>query len=279
MVVKFQNFLGNNMESFVLFALQVVLAIVVFVIGQKVIKWIRSLVRKSLDKSAADAGVVQFIDSLLKATLQVLLVVGIAMNFGLEPASVAALLASAGVAVGLALQGSLSNLAGGVLILLLKPFVVGDYIIEDTNKNEGVVTEIEIFYTKLKTVDNKVIVVPNGTLANNSITNITGQEFRRLDIIVGIAYEANLKLAKDVLSQLIDGTEAVLKDRDIMVVVDELGDSSVNIACKMWVKTEDYWAARWAMLEEIKLSFDENDIEIPYNKMEVHVAEKTLANS
>ncbi len=278
MVVKFQTFLDNNMESFLLFALQVVLAIVVFVIGQKVIKWIRSLVKKSLDKSAADAGVVQFIDSLLKATLQVLLVVGIAMNFGLEPASVAALLASAGVAVGLALQGSLSNLAGGVLILLLKPFVVGDYIIEDTNKNEGVVTEIEIFYTKLKTVDNKVIVVPNGTLANNSITNITGQEFRRLDIIVGIAYEANLKLAKDVLSKIIEGTEAVLKDRDVMVVVDELGDSSVNIACKMWVKTEDYWVTRWAMLEEIKLSFDENDIEIPYNKMEVQINEQIVKN-
>ncbi|MFI3172017.1 MAG: mechanosensitive ion channel [Eubacteriales bacterium] len=271
MIENFISYLESNMSTFILFGLQVVLAIVTFVIGSKLILWMRGVVRRSLEKAEADAGLIQFIDSSLNAIAYVFLVVIIAVKFGLEPASVAALFASVGVAIGLALQGCLSNIAGGIIILFTKPFVVGDYILEDTNKNEGVVKEIQIFHTKLQTVDNKIIIIPNGSLANNSLTNITNQEFRRLDFIIGISYEADLKKAKEILMRIIQSNEDVDHERDVFVIVDELAESSVNLGCKMWVRTEQYWAIRWAMFEEIKLSFDTEGIEIPYNKMEVRI--------
>ncbi len=271
MTLQLQNWIEANMSDITGFCLKVVLAIVVFIVGVKLIKWLLNVTKTWLEKASVDTGVQQFALSLLKCTLYILLLLSIGVQFGLESASVAALLASGGVAVGLALQGSLSNLAGGVLILLLKPFVVGDYILEDTNKNEGVVTEIQIFYTKLQSVDNKVVVIPNGTLANASLTNITGEDYRRLDLSIGISYDADLKKAKEILMNIVMSKEQICKDRDIMVMVEELADSAVMIGCRSWVKTEDYWKLRWAMLEEIKLTFDAEGIEIPYNQMQVHL--------
>ncbi len=268
---ELMKLIETNLPQIISFGLNVVFAFVAFFIGKYIIKWIRKFVKKGLERSNADAGAIQFIDSFLKATLFMLLLVIIAAQFGLQPTSIAALLASAGVAIGLALQGSLSNLAGGVLILLLKPFVVGDYIIEDNNKNEGTVHEIQIFYTKLKTVDNKIIILPNGSLANNSLTNMTNQEHRRLDLKIDIAYDADLKKAKEVLMSLIMDNDKILKDHDIFVVIEELAESSVVIGCKTWVKTEDYWQVKWDMLEIIKLTFDEEGIEIPYNHMTVEI--------
>ena len=194
----------------------------------------------------------------------------IVTSLGVEPASIAALLASGGVAIGLALQGSLSNFAGGVLILLLKPFVVGDYIIEDTNKNEGTVKEIQIFYTKLATVDNKTIVIPNGTLANTSLTNVTAKDERRLDLTVGISYEADLKAAKETIEKILREDESVLQTEELIVYVDSLADSAVMIGSRCWVKTNEYWPARWRILEKIKLTLDENEIVIPYPQLVVH---------
>lgn len=266
-----QNYINANISELTSFALKVVLAILVFVVGVKLIKWLLKVTATWLEKANVDKGVQQFAHSVLKCILYLLLIISIGVQFGLESASIAALLASGGVAVGLALQGSLSNLAGGVLILILKPFVIGDYILEDTNKNEGVVIEIQIFYTKLQSVDNKIVVIPNGTLANASLTNITGEEYRRLDLSVGISYDADLKLAKQTLYDLVTNKEEVCKDRDILVMVEDLADSAVMIGCRSWVKTEDYWKVRWAMLEEIKLTFDEKGIEIPYNQMQVHL--------
>lgn len=271
---QLSGYVDVNVSDVTVFGLKVVLAIVVFIVGTKVIKWILKLMNAWFEKTNADTGVQQFLTSLIKCLLYILLILSIAGQFGLESTSVAALLASGGVAIGLALQGSLSNLAGGVLILLLKPFVVGDYILEDTNKNEGVVTEIQIFYTKLQSVDNKIVVIPNGTLANASLTNITGEEFRRLDLKIGISYDADLKKAKQILWDMMQGKEAFCKDRDLLVMVEELADSAVIIGCRGWVRTENYWTLRWAMLEEIKLTFDEEGIEIPYNQMQVHL--KTL---
>ncbi|MFI3209105.1 MAG: mechanosensitive ion channel, partial [Eubacteriales bacterium] len=175
-------FLDVNLSLFVAFGIKVLLALVVFFVGRKVISWIGKIARRWLVKFDVDKGIQQFACSCLNVVLYFVLLTSIAAEFGLETTSIAALFASAGVAVGLALQGSLSNFAGGILILLLKPFVVGDYILEDTSKNEGVVIEIQLFYTKLQSVDNKVIVIPNGTLANASLTNITGEESRRLDL-------------------------------------------------------------------------------------------------
>ncbi|MDE5587885.1 MAG: mechanosensitive ion channel, partial [Acetatifactor sp.] len=229
--------------------------------------WIRD---RSMIRAGAETGVIQFVDSFIKAALYVLLVLMIASSFGVEAASIVALLGSAGVAIGLAIQGSLSNLAGGVLILLLKPFRVGDYIQESATGYEGTVKEIQIFYTKLLTPDNKAVILPNGQLANNSIVNAS-QEDRRMDIVVGVSYKADLKRAKEVLEAVLREDEAVLKNKDILVFVSELGSSSVNIGVRCWFSKEDFWPGKWRVTENCKLALDAAGIEIPFNQLDVHV--------
>ncbi len=271
-VGRFTAYLQEHIPDLVSFGIRVLLAILFFCLGRIVIGWIRRLVKHSLSRSKADKGVEQFVDSLLKFGLYFLLIFSISTKFGVDTASVAALIASGGVALGLALQGSLSNFAGGVLILLLKPFEVGDYIVEDTNHNEGTVKEIQIFYTKLSTIDNKTIVIPNGILTNNSITNMTAQPERRLNIKIGITYEADLKKAKAVIEKLLYDDECVMKDKEIAVFVDELSDSAVVIGARGWVNNEEFWPTQWRLLEEIKLSFDEERIEIAYPQISVHMS-------
>ena len=195
----------------------------------------------------------------------------IATNFGVESSSVAALIASAGVAIGLAVQGSLSNFAGGILILVLKPFTVGDYIIVTQENIEGTVKEIQIFYTKLATIDNQTVVVPNSILTNNSLTNVTARPERKLDLKVGISYEADLRKAKQIVEEKLRDDPSVIQDEEKRVFVDSLGDSAVVIGLRAWVKTDEYWTTRWRILEEIKLTFDEEGIEIPYNQLTVHM--------
>ena len=269
-VGQLQKYVNDHIPDLIAFGMKILFSIIFFLIGMKIINILRKMVRKSLERSNADAGVKQFVDSFLKAGLYALLLIMIVTSLGVEPASIAALLASGGVAIGLALQGSLSNFAGGVLILLLKPFVVGDYIIEDTNKNEGTVKEIQIFYTKLATVDNKTIVIPNGTLANTSLTNVTAKDERRLDLTVGISYEADLKAAKETIEKILREDESVLQTEELIVYVDSLADSAVMIGSRCWVKTNEYWPARWRILEKIKLTLDENEIVIPYPQLVVH---------
>ncbi len=273
-VNQLTEYIKENIPAMLGFGMKVILALVFFILGRIIIKWIRRIVRRSLERSKADKGVEQFVDSLLKFILYFLLLFSIATKFGVDTASAAALIASGGVALGLALQGSLSNFAGGVLILLLKPFEVGDYIIEDTNKNEGTVKEIQIFYTKLCTIDNKTIVIPNGILTNNSLTNATAGDERRLDLKIDISYDADLKKAKALIERILLEDEAVLKDEEINVFVDCLGESSVVIGARAWTKNETFWPARWRILEKIKEQFDENRIEIPYRQLMVHMAEK-----
>ena len=270
---QFTAYLQENIPNIIGFGVKVLFAILFFLVGRAVIKWIRKIVRHSMERSNADVGVRQFVDSVLKVVLYFILLFSIATKFGVDAASVAALIASGGVAIGLALQGSLSNFAGGVLILLLKPFEVGDYIIEDTNKNEGTVKEIQIFYTKLSTIDNKTIVIPNGILTNNSLTNATAKDERRLDLKVDIAYEASIKEAKAVIETILKNDEAVLQDEDINVFVDALCESSVVLGARAWTKNEDFWSAKWRILEEIKEQLDEHHISIPYQQLMVHMAE------
>ena len=270
-VGKLAQYVNDKIPELLDLAVGVILALVTFAVGAKLIGWIRKLVKKSLQRSNIDKGVETFADSMLKFGLYAILVFSIGKNFGLDTTSVAAAFASAGVAIGLALQGSLSNFAGGVMILILKPFVVGDYIIEDTNKCEGTVKEIQIFYTKLSTVDNKTIIIPNGTLVNNSLTNVTAQDKRRVDLKVGISYDADLKKAKDLIENLVKIDQDVLKDEEVVVFVDDLGASSVVLGARVWVRTNDYWTVRWRLLENIKLTLDENGIEIPFNQLTVHM--------
>lgn len=270
---QFTAYLQENIPNIIEFGVKVLFAILFFLVGRAVIKWIRKIVRHSMERSNADVGVRQFVDSVLKVVLYFILLFSIATKFGVDAASVAALIASGGVAIGLALQGSLSNFAGGVLILLLKPFEVGDYIIEDTNKNEGTVKEIQIFYTKLSTIDNKTIVIPNGILTNNSLTNATAKDERRLDLKVDISYEASIKEAKAVIETILKNDEAVLQDEDINVFVDAIGESSVVLGARAWTKNEDFWSAKWRILEEIKEQLDAHHISIPYQQLMVHMAE------
>ena len=265
------DWLKGLLPWFLNFGFQILLAVVAYAVGARIIKLVRSMVRRWMERADADIGVKQFIDSLVKYFLYFILVVIILTFFGVTTASVVAVLGSAGLALGLAVQGTLSNFAGGVLILLLKPFHVGDYIIEDTHGNEGTVTEITIFYTKLSTGDNKIIVIPNGSLANSSLTNVTHSKKRRMDLEVGISYDSDLKKAKDILYRLADEERDRLKSEEILVFVSELAASEVKIGLRFWVKTEDYWNVRWRLLESIKLSLDEAEIEIPYQKLDVQV--------
>ena len=269
----FIQYLQDHIPNLISFAIEIVLALIFFFLGRIMIKWIRKLVRKMLEKSNVDKGVETFVDSLLKFMLYGILLFTIATKFGFDTASVAALIASAGVAVGLAVQGSLSNFAGGILILLLKPFVVGDYIIEDNHGDEGTVKEIQLFYTKLLTVDNRTVVIPNGMLTNNSLTNVTHMDERKLELKVSISYESDLLKAKAVLADLIQKESRIMQDKEHRIFVDELGDDGVILGMRCWVSTEDYWNVRWDMLEEIKLTFDRESIVIPYRQMNVRIQE------
>ena len=274
-VNQLTQYVQDSIPGLITFGLKVLAALVAFFIGRLVVRGIREIVRRSFERSGADKGVEQFVDSLLKYGLYALLVFSLISSLGFDTTSVAAVLASGGVAIGLALQGSLSNFAGGVLILLLKPFVVGDYIIEDTNGKEGTVKEIQIFYTKLSTIDNKTIVIPNGMLTNNSITNATAKDERQLDLRVGISYDADIRQAKSVIENLLIKDECIIKNEQINVFVHELADNAVVLGIRAWVKNEEYWETRWRLLEEIKLLLDENGIEIPYPQMTVHMQKNT----
>lgn len=253
------------------FAFQVLIAFIIYAIGSKLIKVVVKMVGRSMEKAGTDQGVRQFVIPLVKYSLYIVLVFIIMGLFGIATTSAVAVLGSAGVALGLALQGSLSNFAGGVLILLLKPFRVGDYIVEDSHKNEGTVSEISIFYTKLLTVDNKVIVIPNGSLSNSSLTNASHMDRRRVDIMVGIAYEADIKTAKRVLFEVAQQDLARLPEEDAVVFVNNLGDSAVEMGIRIWVSAEDYWPAKWRLMENVKYALDAVGIPIPYQQIDVQI--------
>ncbi len=265
-----ERFLQSLPEKALNLGIRVLLAAIVLFVGLQVIRLVRRLVEKSLARTNADKGVAQFLDSLIRIGLTGLLVLMIATSFGLDAASVVAMLGSIGVAFALALQGSLANCAGGVLILLLKPFVVGDYIIEDAGGREGTVIEIQLFYTKLRTAEDVIITLPNGALANNSIVNYSTTSTRRLDVSVGIAYEADLQKAKMKLTEMLAKDEKLLHDREYAVFVRELADSAVILNIRCWFKNEDYWDGRARLLENSKYVLEENGISIPYPQLEIH---------
>ena len=267
-----EKFLSTLPEKALNLGVRVLIAAVLFFIGVKVIKFIRKITKKSLERANVEVGVVQFLDALIKILLYIVLIIMIAGNFGFDAASIVALLGSAGVTIGLALQGSLSNLAGGVLILLLKPFRVGDYIIESGHGNEGFVKEIGIFYTKLMTGDNKVVVLPNGGLANASITNASESKTRRVDLMVGISYNNDIETAKNAIREVIAEDSDVLQGEPVSVFVDSLGDSSVNIGMRFYCENPKYWDVRLRVRENVKTALDNAGIEIPYPQVTVHSA-------
>lgn len=266
-----KKYLYSLLPDLTAFLSTIILAVVVYFIGTRIIKFLMKTYDRWADHREVDEGVRQFLHSLFKAALYLLLVFVILTLFGVTTASVVAVLGSAGLTLGLALQGSLSNFAGGVIILIMKPFKVGDYIIEDTNKNEGTVEEISLFYTRLATRDNQQVLIPNGVLANSSMTNVTSTDKRRIDLLIGVSYEADIRRTKEVLQRVIFGEPACLLEEETRVFVSELADSCVTMGIRIWVKTEDYWDARWRLTENIKYALDENGIEIPYPQMDVHL--------
>lgn len=272
---QLKSYINGHIPDLISFGMKVILAVFAFYVGSKLIKWFLKLARGSMEKAGVDKGVAQFVCSLGRFLLYMLLIFNIATYFGVKESSVAALLGTAGVTIGLALQGGLENLAGGMMLLLFKPFQVGDYIIQDqSGGTEGTVYKIEMFYTTLITIDNKHVIIPNGKLSNSTIINVTARALRKLEIKVGISYDSDIHKAKKILEKLLKEDPGTKSDKEMVVFVDELADSAVIMGLRVWVPTEKYWDIKWRLNEKIKESFDTGGISIPYPQMDVHVVEK-----
>ena len=251
------------------YLLRIALVFVIFFVGRKLIKKIVNLCDQALKRHGMEVTVRRFFCNVINALGYICMLGILLQTVGLTAISLTALVASAGVAVGLALQGSLSNFAGGVLILLMKPFVIGDYIVQ--GNTEGTVKEIGLVYTELITADNRLIVIPNGTLIDSSIVNVTATGKRRLELSVGIGYKSDLKKAKEVLIRLGENDPARDPENPVNVFVSELAESSVNLGVHVWVSSSEYWNAKWRLTENIKMAFDEEGIEIPFKQVEISV--------
>lgn len=256
------------------------ICVLIIVIGFKVVGFIRKMLKKAFERHSMDPSVSSFLVSFVDIGLKIIIFLWCIGILGVEMSSVIAILGSASIAIGLAVQGSLSNIAGGVLILLLKPFQVGDYIIEDNKKNEGTVMAIDIFYTRLHTVDNKTVVIPNGILANSSLTNVTRQDKRRIDIFLGISYDESIARVKALLAEIIAREENILNDEEseVIIFVNDFEDSTVSIGIRAWAPMDLYWKTRWSLLEHIKEEFDRENISFPYNQLDVRVVANNEKN-
>ncbi|MDY3766680.1 MAG: mechanosensitive ion channel [Lachnospiraceae bacterium] len=270
------TYLQGNSSHILLFGLRVLFAIAVFLVGRKVIHFLSKSVDRFFGRTIKEENEHHFMFSLSKAGMYIVLAGILGGILGIPSTSFAALIASIGVGVSLALKESMSNLAGGMILLMTKPFIAGEYIREDGHGNEGTVEKIGLFYTTLITPDNQVIHLPNGILANSGIINVSGQKERELRCTVGISYESDLKKAKALIMGILDREELVLDDRQKQVFVDELGESAVVIGWRAWVSTENYWKAKWNITEQIKLAFDEENIEIPFSQLDVRIRKEEL---
>lgn len=267
----FVEYLKTHIDTFIAFGFRILFAILMIIVGKIIIKFLLKICDRFFDRAGTEISVRKFLNSFIKAILYIVLILVVCAQVGIETTSFIAVMGSAGLALGLSLQGSLSNFAGGILILLLKPFVVGDYIIDGGSGKEGKVSRIDLFYTHLITPDNKMVVIPNGTLANSNLTNLTTFDKRRVDIMVGISYSSDIKKAKELLEEIADKCRYVLKEEKVEVFVNSLDSSQVTLGIRVWTKTTDYWDALFQLNETIKYTFDENDIEIPFDQLEVHV--------
>jgi len=248
---------------------KVLLTLLTLIIGLWIIKRIVGSLQSNLAKREVDPTLSRFMSSMANIALKVMLIISVASMVGIETTSFVAVLGASGLAIGLALQGSLANFAGGVLVLFFKPYRVGDFI--EAQGVTGTVKAIEIFNTILTTPDNRVIIVPNAMLSNGIITNFSAEKTRRLDFVFGIAYSDDIKLAKTVLSALTQEDARILKDPEPLIVVGSLGDNSVNFTVRVWVNAADYWGVHFDMVENVKLRFDEAGLSIPFPQRDVHL--------
>lgn len=261
--------LGSISDLAVKYGLKLLLALITLVIGLWIIKMILNAIGRNMEKRDVDATVRQFLRSLLSALLKIMLIIAVISMVGVEMTSFVAILAAAGFAIGMALSGTLQNFAGGVILIIFKPFKAGDFI--DAQGYMGTVKEIQIFNTILKTPDNKTIIIPNGGLSTGSMTNFSTEPQRRVDFTFGIGYSDDIDKAKSVISRLIDADSRILKDPAPFVAVSELADSSVNLVVRVWADAGNYWGIFFDMTENVKKAFDKEGISIPFPQTDVHV--------
>ncbi|GGJ02288.1 mechanosensitive ion channel protein [Shewanella hanedai] len=258
-------------DLIVSYGMKVLLAIVIFVVGKYLAGLAKKITCKLLLKRKVDETVASFVGNMAWALVLVFTIVATLGQIGVQTASLVAVIGAAGLAVGLALQGSLSNFASGVLMVLFRPCRVGDYV--EAAGIAGTVNEITIFSTKLLTPDNKLIIAPNSAMMDGTIINYSAMDKRRVDLVIGVSYDANLADTKKILTQIVESNQYVLKDPAYTIAVSELADSSVNFVVRPWVKGSDYWPAYFELLEQIKIALDEANIGIPYPQMDLHVKE------
>lgn len=251
-------------------AIKIVMALAIFIIGKWVVKIIVSLVKKLLNRTESmDEMLVDFLGSIVNAVLLLFVIIASLDQLGVDTSSLVALIAAAGLAIGLALQGSMQNFAAGVMIIIFKPFKSGDFI--EAGGVSGVVEKVQIFSTTMRTGDNKEVIVPNGGIYGGPITNFSARDTRRVDMVFGIGYDDDIRQAKAILEKLVAEDERILKDPAPVVALSELGDSSVNFIVRPWVNSGDYWKVLWDMNEKVKTEFDAAGISIPYPQMDVHL--------
>ncbi|MBQ4283327.1 MAG: mechanosensitive ion channel [Lachnospira sp.] len=251
------------------FIIKLLIVFIIWKLGKFVMKWVIKFVDKALEHAGIEESVVKFINSIVKVGVYAVIAIIILDVLGIQTASLIAVFGSAALAVSMSLQGSLSNFAGGILILVFKPFRLGDYIV--ANGLEGTVISIEMLYTKLRTVDNKIIMMPNGVLSNSNIINVGVEGIRRLDVNVGISYGSDIAKAKTLLRNVLENYPTVFKDKEIVVIVKELDSSCVTLETRVWVKQDDYFDTKFELLELYKKTLDGNGIEIPFNQLDVHI--------
>lgn len=271
MMEQIEPYLNQAGDLIISYGAKLLLAIVFLIVGLAVIKRISKGLRKVLQKRNVDPSLSPFLTSIANGLLKVMLVISIASMLGVEMTSFVAVLGAAGLAVGLALQGSLSNFAGGVLILILKPFKVGDFI--DGAGHSGTVREIQIFYTYLTTTSGQEIIIPNAKLSNDSVTNYSYNDTRRLDMVFGIGYDDDIDTAKGIINDLAAAEDRFLEEQGISIFVEELADSSVNIHLRAWSKNSDFWDIKNNFNEKVKKAFDQAGVGIPFPQVDLHVVE------
>ncbi|MBN4077198.1 mechanosensitive ion channel [Mariprofundus ferrooxydans] len=249
--------------------INIIMAMAIFVIGRWLSSTLLNLTDKMLQKSGMDKMLIDFVHSILNALLLLFIIIASLDQLGVDTTSFIALIGAAGLAIGLALQGSLQNFASGVLLIVFRPFKVGHFI--EAAGVSGVVEEIGIFSTRLKTGDNREIIVPNGAIYDGTITNNSARDTRRIDMVFGIGYDDDIRKAKEIMQALLDADERVFKEPASLIAVAELADSSVNFNVRPWVKSSDYWGVKFDYTEKLKLAFDDAGISIPYPQMDVHI--------
>ena len=258
------------LETYVIpWGLKIILAVVIFYIGRIVVSVVIKVVKKLMLARAMDAILISFLTSILRLVLLLFVVIAALSQLGIDTTSVVALLGAAGLAIGLSLQGSLSNLASGVMLIIFRPFTKGDFV--EAGGATGVIEKINIFTTTMTTPDNKEVIIPNGAILGGNITNFSARPTRRVDMVFGISYDDDIRKTKQVLEDILAADERILKDPAPVVALGALADSSVNFLVRPWVKTEDYWKVFWDTTETVKLRFDAEDITIPYPQMDMHM--------